>query len=103
MRPMSVQFGHWSFAGESASPDYLTKLDEVLSSYGPDRHGSYCNMGVNLLFYALNSTRESHFERQPYITAADAVVMWDGRLDNRRELIRVNRKSTRLNSSHPTI
>lgn len=86
---MSVQFGHWSFAGESASPDCLTKLDEVLSPYGPDRHGSYCNRGVNLLFYALNSTRESHFERQPYITAADAVVMWDGRLDNRRELIRV--------------
>jgi len=84
---MSVQFGHWCFAGDSPSPDYLAKVDEVLSPYGPDRHGSYCDRGVSLLFYALNPTRESHTETQPYITPSGAVVMWDGRLDNRRELI----------------
>src|SRR5262249_26217189 len=32
--------------------------------------------------------KESHRETQPHVTASGAILTWDGRLDNREELIR---------------
>jgi asparagine synthase (glutamine-hydrolysing) len=84
---MSVQFGRWKFDGEMVAPDHLERVQAALSPYGPDGNHSYSKSGVNILYSAFHTTKESHFETQPYIAASDVVITWDGRLDNRSDLI----------------
>jgi asparagine synthase (glutamine-hydrolysing) len=84
---MSVQFGRWSFDGVPAAPEYLAKVRKTLSPYGPDGETSHSSEDVDLLYYALHTTKESRLEAQPHVSASGSVVMWDGRLDNRSELI----------------
>ena len=42
---------------------------------------------VKILYRAFHTTKESHREKQPCISPSGAVITWDGRLDNRAELI----------------
>jgi len=84
---MSVQFGRWKFEGEAASPEYLAKVRAILSPYGPDGEGSYSEGGVDVLYHAFHTFRESRSETQPHVCANGVVITWDGRLDNRDELI----------------
>ena len=84
---MSVQFGQWNFDGPPASPDLLRKAQDALSPYGPDGENSYINDRVLIVHRPLHTTKESRRETQPYQDALGTVVTWDGRLDNRRELI----------------
>src|SRR6266702_4151976 len=84
---MSVQFGRWSFEGQSPSPDYIEKVSATLAPYGPDSNEAYAKGGVNILYRAFHTTNESHRETQPHVCLSGAVITWDGRLDNRVELI----------------
>lgn len=84
---MSVQFGRWKFDGEAASPEYLAKVRAMLSPYGPDGQGSYSDGGVDILYHAFHTTCESRSETQPHVCANGVVITWDGRLDNRDQLI----------------
>jgi len=84
---MSVQFGRWSFDGVPAAPKYLARVREILSPYGPDGEASYSGEGVDLLYHAFHTTKESRLEIQPNVSRSGCVIAWDGRLDNRRELI----------------
>ncbi len=84
---MSVQFGRWKFDGEMLAPDHLKRVQAALGPYGPDGNSSYSKSGVNILYSAFHTTKESHLETQPYIAASDVVITWDGRLDNRSDLI----------------
>ena len=85
---MSVQFGRWSFSGLPAAPDYLDKAAEMLAPYGPDGGGRYSGPGVDIIYRAFHTTRESRREQQPRQLVSGAVLTWDGRLDNREELVR---------------
>jgi asparagine synthase (glutamine-hydrolysing) len=96
---MSVQFGRWNFEGQPPAPEYIEKVTAMLAPFGPDSNESYAEGGVRILYRAFRATRESHHETQPHISASGAVITWDGRLDNRDELISqlhdsVNTKST---------
>src|SRR5579862_3775557 len=84
---MSVQFGRWNFEGQPPSPEYIEKISATLAPYGPDSNECYANGGVTMLYRAFHTTKESHREVQPHVTASGAVITWDGRLDNRAELI----------------
>lgn len=84
---MSVQFGRWSFDGSTAPREYLARIGEILAPYGPDGRTSYSNGGVELLFCAFDTTKESRLEIQPHVSASGSVITWDGRLDNRAEVI----------------
>lgn len=84
---MSVQFGRWNFDGKPVDRDYLEKVKPVIAPYGPDDGGSYSKSNTSILYRAFHTTKESRREEQPHITASGAVVTWDGRLDNRPELI----------------
>jgi asparagine synthase (glutamine-hydrolysing) len=84
---MSVQFGRWNFEGQPPAPDYIEKVREALAPYGPDSNESYSKGGVKILYRAFHTTKESRRETQPYIFASGTVITWDGRLDNRAELI----------------
>jgi asparagine synthase (glutamine-hydrolysing) len=84
---MSAQFGRWNFDDLPPASDYLEKVRKVLAPYGPDGSSSYSKGGVEILYYAFHTSKESHQETQPYALKSGAVITWDGRLDNRAEFI----------------
>lgn len=85
---MSVQFGRWHFEGQPAARDYMESVSTLLAPYGPDSDESYSNTGIRILYRAFHTTKESRCEKQPYISPTGAVITWDGRLDNRADLIK---------------
>jgi asparagine synthase (glutamine-hydrolysing) len=96
---MSVQFGRWNFEGHPAAPDYIEKVNATLAPYGPDSNESYSKGGITILYRAFHATRESSSEKQPCISPSGAVITWDGRLDNRADLISELRDSLTVNST----
>src|SRR6266849_5468250 len=84
---MSVQFGRWNFEGQPSAADYIEKVSATLAPYGPDSRDTYSKGGVDILYRAFQTTKESHREMQPHVSRSGAVITWDGRLDNRSDLI----------------
>src|SRR5204862_4159697 len=85
---MSVQFCRWNFDGKPVDRDYLEKAGTSIAPYGPDDAGSYSKNNVSILYHAFHTTKESRRETQPHVTSSGAILTWDGRLDNRTDLIR---------------
>jgi asparagine synthase (glutamine-hydrolysing) len=84
---MSVQYGKCNFDGKPVDPQELDQMRAVLAPYGPDGEGYLSKDNCAVLYRAFDTTKESRQENQPSITPSGAVVTWDGRLDNRSELI----------------
>jgi asparagine synthase (glutamine-hydrolysing) len=84
---MSAQFGIWNFDGMPPSCVHIEKAASLLASYGPDGGGSFSDSGVTIIYRGFHNTRVSHGEAQPHVSRSGAVLTWDGRLDNRTELI----------------
>ena len=85
---MSVQFGRWNLDGKPVDSTYLAKVRPVIAPYGLDDEGSYAISNLSILYRAFHTTKESRRETQPYVSESGVVITWDGRLDNRAELIR---------------
>src|SRR5579862_5614494 len=85
---MSVQFGRWNVDGSPIDLPQLEMVKSTISSYGPDNGGCYVKKHVALLYCALHTTNESLREAQPLVLPSGSVITWDGRLDNRDDLIR---------------
>jgi asparagine synthase (glutamine-hydrolysing) len=100
---MSVQFGRWHFAGQPPAPDYIEKVSAALAPYGPDSDESYSNGGIRILYRAFHTTKESRREKQPHVSPSGAVITWDGRLDNRSEIISELRDSLTVASTDVAI
>lgn len=96
---MSVQFGRWNFEGQSADPGYIENVSAALAPYGPDSNEAYSESGVQILYRAFHTTKESYREKQPCISPSGAVITWDGRLDNRADLISDLRDFVSVNST----
>jgi asparagine synthase (glutamine-hydrolysing) len=84
---MSIMFGRWNFEGEPPESQYVDKVRSALALYSPDDHHVYSSGGVSILYDAFHTTRQSRLEYQPFVTRTGCVVTWDGRLDNREQLI----------------
>jgi len=84
---MSIMFGRWNFDGEPPETRYVAKVRSALALYSPDDRHAYSIGGVSILYHAFHTTRESRLESQPLVTRTGSVVTWDGRLDNREQLI----------------
>ena len=54
---------------------------------GPDGESLYCEGPAALIYRPFHTTRESRREEQPYVSRRGFVVTWDGRLDNREDLL----------------
>jgi asparagine synthase (glutamine-hydrolysing) len=85
---MSVQFGRCNFDGKPVDREYVAKVTAVVSPYAPDDVGSYSGGDTSIIYSAFHTTKESRRETQPHISSAGLVLTWDGRLDNRSDLIR---------------
>jgi len=85
---MSVQFGIWNFDDKPVDQAYLAKVRQVIAPYGPDDESAYSASNLSILYRAFHTTKESRCEMQPRVSESGVVITWDGRLDNRAELIR---------------
>src|SRR5579863_2399259 len=84
---MSPQFGRWNWNEQRLAPDNSKEVEEFLAPYGPDSNESYLSKGVKIIYRAFHTTKESRRETQPHVCSSGAVMTWDGRLDNRTDLI----------------
>ena len=84
---MSVQYGLWSFNHKSITPNDLAQIRAKLSPYESEQACAYSGDDIQLLHLPFHVTPESEMEKQPFESRSGRVVLWDGRLDNRPELI----------------
>ncbi|MGA8429225.1 MAG: asparagine synthase-related protein [Candidatus Sulfotelmatobacter sp.] len=84
---MSVQAGIWNFDGRPIDRKLLADISESLKHQGPDGESCHVDGSIALLYRPFYSTAESRCEKQPYLSDRGFMVTWDGRLDNRNELI----------------
>src|SRR5579872_4472426 len=84
---MGVQTGTWNFDGKPVDRQSLIRISNELIKYGPDSEMTFFDGQLGFLYRAYHTTSGSRIERQPYFSGNGQVVVWDGRLDNRDELI----------------
>ena len=85
---MSAIGGIINFDGGPIDDEVLTQLAQGLEPFGPDG-GSIVRLDSGGMVYrAFHTNLESRSERQPLVQHG-CVLLWDGRLDNREELIRL--------------
>lgn len=84
---MSVQAGVWNFDGRPVDRKLLADISESLKRQCPDGESCYVDGSVALLYRPFHTTAESRRERQPLFSRRGFILTWDGRLDNRDELI----------------
>src|SRR5947209_6006141 len=91
-REMSVMFGQWYFDGRPLLPVRFEEIGKLLSQYGPHGMSQHTDRGVHILCGELRTTREAKSQVQPLLRSDGAAIVWDGRLDNREDLLRqINR------------
>jgi len=93
---MAAQFGRWNFEGEPADPIYLKRVSDLLVPYGPDGSDSYSQQGISILYFGFHSTGTCDSAMQPFVSRSGVVVAFDGRLDNRDDLIQALQLSGEL-------
>ena len=84
---MSVQAGIWNFDGLPIDRRLLADFNESLKQEGPDGESYYSESSLALLYRPFHTTAESRREKQPYFSRRGFILTWNGRLDNRSELI----------------
>ena len=101
---MSAIGGIYNFDDGPVSRSFLLTMGRALVARGPDG-GAEVNLGgVGMVYRAFHTTRESRFETQPLVSASgDLVLCWDGRLDNREELISILRDEIHRNATDAAI
>src|SRR6266852_626506 len=85
---MSVQFGNWNFRRGSGDTSNLTPAPAHLTPYGPDGEDRFHDENTDILFFRLQETEDTRREEQPCRIGSHHVLTWDGRLDNRSDLLR---------------
>ena len=84
---MSALGGILNFDGKPVDEQMLITMSNALASNGPDSAGQYTNGSIGVVCRAFWTNSESRQEQQPLVTDEGQILTWDGRLDNRSELI----------------
>src|SRR5689334_10914561 len=84
---MSGMAGICEFHGRQVDPAQLLTLGSVLAERGPDGGHEFIDGAVGMVYRAFHTNAESRRERQPLLSPAGHLLCWDGRLDNRDELL----------------
>ena len=83
---MSAQCGIWSF-DQPVDRDLLERMRRANERCGPDESNNHIIGQIGMSYCAFHTTKESWLENQPYIFDHGLALTWDGRLDNREELL----------------
>jgi asparagine synthase (glutamine-hydrolysing) len=101
---MSGIVGVWNTDGRPVERELLLRLAEPLAYRGPDGCHLWREGPVGLACQQLKVTPESAREVQPLVDASGAVLVFDGRLDDREELLAtLDRAHVNLQSPDPDI
>lgn len=92
---MSAIAGIYRFDGAQADDVILSALGDGLERRGPDGRSQYKSGPTAMVYRAFHTNLESRMERQPFVSVRGHVICWDGRLDNREDLIQVLRNDLR--------
>ena len=84
---MAILFGKCNLDGRPVAPEELEQVRALLAPYGSDEEELVRSGNFAALYRAFHTTKESRSERQPFTLASGAILIWDGRLDNREEVI----------------
>jgi asparagine synthase (glutamine-hydrolysing) len=85
---MSGIAGFWNLGGQPASRDVLAAMSETLRHRGGDADGVRTDGSAGFVCRQRWVTVEEHGERQPLAAGrSGAMLVFDGRLDNRQELL----------------
>ncbi len=84
---MSALAGIYNFNDKPVDERVLIALGNELESHGPDGGDAVTSGAIGLVYRAFHTNRESRLDRQPLISTERHILCWDGRLDNRSELI----------------
>ncbi len=84
---MSGIIGVWNLAGRPVEVAGLDRLSAALAHRGPDAEGRWACGAVGLACRLLRITPEAATETQPLVHPSGAVLVFDGRLDNREALL----------------
>jgi asparagine synthase (glutamine-hydrolysing) len=85
---MSIQFGRWNFDHAAVDTRYLAKRKSVFGAYTSDARFEFLDPGIAILYDSFHTTKEMHNEKQPLLLDSGVLLTWDGRLDNRADLLR---------------
>lgn len=86
---MSAIAGIYQFDGAQVDYAILTTLGDGIERRGPDGCSEYKSGPIAMVYRPFHTNLESRMETQPFVSAHGQVLCWDGRLDNREDLIRV--------------
>jgi asparagine synthase (glutamine-hydrolysing) len=84
---MAGIFGIWNFDGRPLERALLERMGRSLAHRGPDGDSLFMSGPAGVGCRLFRVTPESSTEAQPCVRSSGTVVVFDGRLDNRRELI----------------
>jgi len=98
---MSGILGIWNLDGKPVERKVLARMSATLAHRGLDGEEMWIKGPVGLACQLLRVTPESEKETQPLVGASGAVVVFDGRLDNREELLASLNNSHQVSSSSP--
>jgi len=84
---MSGVVGIWNVDGQPVSPSLLASLSTRLAHRGGDHYGQRIDGSVGLACHLLRIAPESATEVQPFVHPFGTVLVFDGRLDNRDEIL----------------
>jgi asparagine synthase (glutamine-hydrolysing) len=84
---MSVQSGRWTFDGQPADHEFTRRAARLTTKYCPEGETTCLDKPLAMSFQPFQTTEQSRQENQPLVSSAGPVLTWDGRLDNRDELV----------------
>lgn len=97
---MSGLAGFVSLDGEPASQERLDRMVAAAAYFRPDDIGSWRNGPAAFLHAKLATTPEAVAEKQP-LTRGNITLCFDGRLDNREELLREFQSKAAIDAQSP--
>jgi len=84
---MSGIAGVYNFEARQVDAAQLLVLGSALVERGPDGGNAIIDGPVAMIYSAFHTNAESRRERQPMLARSGHLLCWDGRLDNRDELL----------------
>ncbi len=98
---MSGIVGIWNLDGKPVEPELLARMSATMAHRGLDGEAMWIEGPVGLACQLFRVTPESEKETQPLVDSRGIVLVFDGRLDNREELLASLRDSYKISSSSP--
>jgi asparagine synthase (glutamine-hydrolysing) len=84
---MSVITGLWNFSGDAPDLPLLESVARQARQYASGPQSSYFRGSVGMIYQPFDAGRAESEKPQPHRAASGSIMMWNGRLDNRAELI----------------